>query len=334
MKLSWDRGVIVLLAATFAAGAFISPDFFNTSNVSFILQDVTEILLIALPMTYLIIAGEIDLSVASNLTLASAVIGWLLVHGHGMWFAVIAGVLVSTIAGAFNGFLVTRFGLPSLAVTIGTLGLFRGLCYVLLGNQPVSEIPESWLNLGFNNIPHTFLPWSFILVVIFGAAAWILLHHTRFGRWIYAVGINPESARFSGIPIRRVRMSLFVMTGFMSGVAGVVYTLRFASASPNGAMGYELSVIAACLFGGVAIAGGIGTMWGVIASVLELGAIRSLLQLVNFSANALQIVAGALLLMSVTIPRINDLVKARSAAKRARLAPHPKAPQPPTVGVV
>lgn len=332
ISLGWDKGVIVLLFATFVAGAFITPDFFNVDNVGFIMEDVTEILLIALPMAYLIIAGEIDLSVASTLTLTSATIGVGVREGYPMWLSVIAGLAVGTACGAFNGFLVTKVGLSSLAVTIGTLGLYRGLCYVLLGNEPVNEIPEAWTNLGFSYIPKTFLPWSFILVVLFGAIAWIILHHTRFGRWTFAVGINPESARFSGVPVQRVKFSLFVATGFMSGVAGLVYTLRFASASPNGAMGYELSVIAACLFGGVAIAGGIGTMWGVLASVLELGAIRSLLQLVDFSANALQIVAGGLLLMSVTIPRIAETAKSRRG--RSRPSSPPKSPQPPMVGVV
>jgi rhamnose transport system permease protein len=202
-------------------------------------------------------------------------------------------------------------GLPSLAVTIGTLALYRGFAWVLLGNEPVNELPENWIVLGYENIPNTFLPWSTIPVVILSALAWVILHYTRVGRWTYAIGINAEAAKFSGIPVARMKLALFGVTGLMSGVAGVVYTLRFASASPDGAVGYELGVIAAVLFGGVSIAGGTGSLWGVLASVLSLGAIRSALQLANFSANALLIVSGALLLVSVVVPRAIAINKGR-----------------------
>ena len=315
-KLTWDRGLVLLLIATFVVGSRVSPEFIGADNVTFVLQDVTEILLIALAMAFLIITGEIDLSVASTLTLASDVIGVVVHSGHSMWLAVAAGLATGVLAGAFNGFLVTVIGLPSLAVTIGTMELYRGLCWVLLGNTPISDIPDSWTNLGLDTIPHTVFPWSFILVIVFGTIAVYTLHLTRFGRWTYAIGINAQAARFSGIRVERVKFLLFVATGFMSAVAGLVYTLRFASSSPDGAMGYELSVIAACLFGGIAVAGGAGTMWGVLAAVIELGAIRSLLQLSDFSANALQVVSGGLLLASVTFPQLAALARRR----RTRLA--------------
>lgn len=313
LRFTWDRGLVLLLLLTFVVGSRVSPEFIGADNVTFVLEDVTELLLIALAMAFLIITGEIDLSVASTLTLSSDVIGVLVRGGTPMWLAVLAGLATGTACGAFNGFLVTRFGLPSLAVTIGTMALYRGLCWVLLGNTPVFEIPESWTNLGFNTIPHTVFPWSFVLVVAFGALALYILHFTRFGRWTYAIGINAEAAKFSGIRVNRVKMWIFTATGFMSAVAGLVYTLRFASASPDGAMGYELSVIAACLFGGIAVAGGAGTMWGVLAAVIELGAIRSLLQLSDFSANALQVVAGGLLLASVVVPQLSKLIRQRRA---------------------
>ena len=326
--LGWDRGVVLLLILTCAVGSFLTPDFLTTSNIAFVLQDIGEILLIALPMTFLIIAGEIDLSVASSLTLSSSVIGIFVRHGSPMLLGILAGLVTGALCGALNGYLVTKWGLQSLAVTIGTLGLFRGLCFVLLGNNPVNEFPSFWTDLGANNIPHTFLPWSVVLLVPFSVIAWILLHRTRAGRWTFAAGINAEAARYSGIPVKRLKFLLFVFTGFMSGVAGVVYTLRFASASPDGARGYELSVIAAVLFGGVAIAGGVGTMWGVLAAVIELGAIRSVLQLVNFSANALQIVSGALLLFSVAVPRATEMFHNH----REMVSSTRKNPLPPPAG--
>jgi rhamnose transport system permease protein len=181
----------------------------------------------------------------------------------------------------------------------------------MLNNQPVNELPENWIVLGYENIPNTFLPWSTIPLAILAVIALVVLHYTRFGRWTFAIGVNAEAAKFSGIPVSRMKFALFALTGLMSGVAGVVYTLRFASASPDGAVGYELSVIAAVLFGGVAIAGGLGTLWGVLAAVFSLGAIRSALQLIDFSANALLIVSGALLLISVVVPRASEIVRSR-----------------------
>lgn len=311
LNLSWAHGVVVFLIVAIGVGSVISPYFANTDNLSFVIQDVGEILIIAFAMTYLIIAGEIDLSVASTLNLASASIGFAFRNGVPFELAILVGLAVGLLCGLLNGFFVTVVGLPSLAVTIGTLALFRGLAYALLGNEPVNELPEGWVSLGFENIPGTFLPWTMIPIAILGVLAWVTLHYTRFGRWTYAIGINAESAKFSGIPVARMKLALFAITGLMSGIAGVVYTLRFASASPDGAVGYELTVIAAVLFGGVAIAGGIGTLWGVIASVLALGAIRSALQLADFSSNALLIVSGALLLISVVLPRAIEVIKSR-----------------------
>lgn len=314
---TWDKGIALFLVLSVTFGTLVADNFANTSNLAFVLRDVTEFAIIALAMTFLIISGEIDLSVASTLNLASASTGFLFREGVPFEVAIIGGLVVGLACGLFNGFLVTQLGLPSLAVTIATLALYRGLCFALLGNQPVNQLPEFWINIGYGKIPGTFLPWSTIVLVALAAIAWFVLHHTRFGRWTFAIGVNAEAAKFSGIPVQRTKMTLFAMTGLMSGVAGIVYTLRFASASPDGAVGYELSVIAATLFGGVSIAGGVGTIWGVLAAVFVLGVIRSILLLTDFSANSLLIVSGALLMISVITPRVTEILRdwRESAAK-------------------
>ena len=309
---SWDKGVGLFLIIAVVLGSLLSDNFANASNLSFVLRDVTEFAIIALAMTFLIISGEIDLSVASTLNLSSASLGFLYRAGAPFEVAIVGGLLVGLACGLFNGWLVTKLGLPSLAVTIATLALYRGLSYALLGNQPVNQLPEFWISIGYGRIPGTFLPWSTILLILLAALAWFILHNTRYGRWTFAIGVNQEAARFSGIPVERTKLMLFAMTGLMSGVAGVVYTLRFASSSPDGAVGYELSVIAAVLFGGVSIAGGIGTMWGVLAAVLSLGVIRSALQLAGFTANSLLIVSGGLLLISVVAPKITEGLRSRA----------------------
>ena len=308
---TWDKGVVLFLILATFFSSYASPYFATTSNVSFVVASIVEIAIIAIAMSYLIISGEIDLSVASILSLTSASIGFSFQNGIPFEQSIAIGILVGTAAGFFNGILVTVFGLPSLAVTIATLALFRGLCWVLLENKPVNQLPREWIALANENIPNTFLPWTIIPLVILGLIGWFVLHHTKIGRWTFAIGTNAEAAKFSGIPVAMVKLGLFGFTGFMSAIAGVIYTLRFASASPDGGMGYELSVIAAVLFGGVSIAGGVGTMWGVLAAVLSLGVIRSGLQLAGFSANALLVVSGSLLLISVVLPRITDYVRSQ-----------------------
>ena len=332
LRLSWDKGVVLLLVLTLFVGSGIDSRFANGTNLGFVISDIGEVLLIALPMTLLIISGEIDLSVGSTLALSGSVLGWTWETTGSMWLAVVATLATGTLCGALNGILVTRLGLGSLAVTIGTLGLYRGLSWALLGDTPVADFPASWTNLGFLSIPGTPLPYETPLLVVLAVAFGVLLHLTRPGRWIYAIGQSAEAARFAGIPVARVKMRLFVATGAVSGLAGIVYDLRFASARPDAAVGMELAVIASALFGGVSIFGGVGTIWGVVCSVLFLGAIRSLLQLQNVPANALTIITGGLLLASVIVPvaaaRLAGLRRSRSPATDVPPPRPPKEPQP------
>ena len=303
-RLSWDKGIVLLLVLLILFGGMNNEYFATGDNVNFIIGDVSEIMLIAFPMALLIIVKEIDLSVASILTLASATCGITWQATGSIYVAVVVGILTGAACGLVNGLLVTRLGLSSLAVTIGTLALYRGLCYVALGDTPIADFPTEFTDLGYTPIPGTFLPWVVVPMIIAGIVFWYVLHGTRFGRWLFAIGLGDEAAEFSGIPVLRVKLWLFILTGLMCGIAGIGYTVRFASSSPDGALGFELLVIAAVLFGGVAIAGGVGTIWGVIAAVLIWGFSQSYLQLIGWDANALVIVSGVLLLLSVTIPRL------------------------------
>jgi rhamnose transport system permease protein len=319
-RLSWDKGIVLLLLLLILFGGSTNEYFLTGDNVNFLIGDVSEIMLIAFPMALLIIVKEIDLSVASILTLSSAVCGIAWQASQSMTIAILAGLATGALCGLVNGLLVTKLGLSSLAVTIGTLALYRGLCYVALGDMPIADFPIEFTDLGYNPIPGTFLPWVLVPMVLAGIGFWYVLHGTRLGRWIFAIGQGDEAAQFSGIPVLRVKLWLFILTGFMSGVAGIAYTVRFASSSPDGALGFELLVIAAVLFGGVAIAGGVGTIWGVVAAVLIWGFSQSYLQLIGWDANALVIVSGMLLLISVTIPRLLSTIRDALAHKTSRPA--------------
>lgn len=324
----WDKGVLVLVMLTLVLGSLVNPDFGNGSNLGFIVQDIGEIMLLALPMTLIIMTGEIDLSVASIVALTSCSLGWFYREGVPMSLAVVLAIGVGVLCGAFNGVLVTKLGLSSLAVTIGTLGLFRGLSYALLGDTPVGDFPEAWTELGYASIPGTFLPWVTPLLVVLAIVFAVVLHAMRSGRWIVAIGQSTEAARFAGIPVDRVKLRLFILSGLISGVAGVVYSLRFAGARPDAALGFELAVIASVLFGGVSIFGGVGTLWGVVGAVLFLGSMRSLLQLEDVPPNALTIITGGLLLLSVVVPAVVGALTGRRPKTPAPEHSGPGLPEP------
>ncbi|MEY3935301.1 MAG: hypothetical protein RI901_731, partial [Actinomycetota bacterium] len=272
-------------------------------------------MIIAFAMLFMIILGEIDLSVASILALGSSMLGWSYAKGAPIWISILICILVGTTCGFINGFLVTRLGLGSLAVTIGTLALYRGIANGLLGENTVNEFPEFWTSFGFDTIDKSFMPKTLPLIIFFGILFGLLLHKTPFGRRTLAIGQSPEAAKFAGVNVIRHKMIVFTFTGFMSGVAGVIYTFRFSTAQADNGVGLELLVISAILLGGVSIFGGIGTMWGVVAGVLLAGSVESWLTLQEINAQWRTIVTGILLLISVAAPVLVQKGKARRERK-------------------
>jgi rhamnose transport system permease protein len=290
------------------------PNFSGPLTLPFLLLDVAPILLIALPMTLVIIAAEIDLSVASVLALSSAVMGYLWNHGQPIELIMVECLLVGAACGALNGLLVTRFGLPSLAVTIGTLSLFRGLAFVVIGDQSVTDFPAQWTDRAFGNVAGTAIPNTMVLFAALAIAFGVILHATGFGRSIYAIGANEEAARFSGIRVRRIKMRLFIASGAIAALAGVVISLRNSTAAANVGQGFELTAVTAVVLGGVSIFGGRGTIGGVVLALVLLGGIQKALTLSNsISSYWIQIVTGTLLIGSVLVPNLVQRARAARA---------------------
>jgi rhamnose transport system permease protein len=293
--LRWEILLVIVLVLSLVLGRVLSPMFLTGANIT---------ALMALPMTLIIVAAEIDLSVASVLGASSALMGVLWHMGLPMPLVIVLVLIVGALAGLLNGLVIVRLNLPSLAVTIGTLALFRGLAYVLLGDQAVADFPAGYTAFGINNLGSTFIPLPFVFVIVGAVVFTVLLQATAFGRSLYAIGANPTAATFSGIEVAKIRLRLFVLSGVMSALAGVVYTLRFTSARGDNGEGFELSVIAAVLFGGVSIFGGRGSMVGVLLSLLIIGVLKNALTLDDVSSETLTIVTGVLLLASVLIPNL------------------------------
>lgn len=304
LPLNWETLLVVILVLSLVAGRLLSDVFFTGANLSNVLADLSVVALMALPMTLIIVAAEIDLSVASVLGASSALLGVLWHMGVPMPLAMALVIVAGALAGLFNGLVIVKLNLPSLAVTIGTLALFRGLAYVLLGDRAVADFPPAYTAFGMNNLGNTFIALPFLIVAACAVVFTLLLQATAFGRSLYAIGANSTAAAFSGIDVAKIKLRLFVLSGAMSALAGIVYTLRFTSARGDNGEGFELSVIAAVLFGGVSIFGGRGSMYGVLLSLLIVGILKNALTLADVSSETLTIVTGALLLASVLIPNL------------------------------
>jgi rhamnose transport system permease protein len=312
----WEALIVALIVCTAALGQGLSPNFLTSDNFSFASADLVEIALMALPLALVIVAAEIDLSIASVLGLSSALMGELWNAGWSIEMILPVVLVVGAVCGAFNGLLVTRLGLPSLAVTIGTLALYRGLALVVLGDLAVADFPETWTSLAIDTVPGTPIPYPVLLFGILAVLFAMLLHGTAFGRSVYAIGANQEAAYFSGIRVKRVKMWLFTLSGTVAALAGAVYTLRLSSARADSGTGFELVVVAAVVLGGVSIFGGTGTIVGVVLALVLLGGLRNALTLGQISQEWVTIVTGLLLIGSVLAP---NLVRRVREARGPRL---------------
>ncbi|HET6484006.1 MAG TPA: ABC transporter permease [Actinoplanes sp.] len=317
---SWDT-IILAITVVVLVIASVTVDNFGTSrNFTFMVLDLLPIILIALPMTMIIVTGEIDLSVASTLGLTSSIMGWLWNQGLSIESIIPLCILVGAICGVLNGFLITGLGLPSLAVTIGTLALFRGLAFVVLGDGAVADFPFNYTGWVTGTIGGGAVPNVLILIVALALVFGIVQHATPFGRSLYAIGANAQAAHFSGIRVARTKFWLYVVSGAIAGLVGVLWTLRYSSARADNGAGLELAVVAAVLLGGVSIFGGKGSLPGVLAGVVLLTALQNALRLEDVSGQALNIVTGSLLVLSVLLPNITTAVRGNWQRRKLRQA--------------
>jgi rhamnose transport system permease protein len=310
----WEVGLVFALGAVLVFGMSSSDQFLTSFNIFYLNLSIGEIAIMALPLTLIIITGEIDLSVASILGMSSALVGDLYMRGWPMPLVIVTVLAVGALAGAFNGFLITKLGLPSLAVTIGTLTLYRGIAVVLLGPETVSTFPESYTKIGVEPLPHTggYLSYSVGIFIVLAIVFAIALHATPFGRTLYAMGRNEEAARFAGIRVKRTKALLFVVSGLVCALAGILYTFRLSTAVQDNGIGLELNVVTIVLLGGVSIFGGTGTIVGVVLAIAVFAGLQNALFLTDFEQRAMGVVTGTLLLLSVLIPNASDF------ARRAR----------------
>lgn len=300
---SWETLLFAVAIAIFIVNSFASPYFLDPWNLSDATFNFTEKAMIAFAMAMLIIAGEIDLSVAGIIALASTAMGMAMTAGVGVPGLVAIGLVTGLVCGAVNGVLVAGMGLPSIVVTIGTMSLFRGISSIVLGDQAFTGYPAEFAYFGQGYVWWVF---SFELV-LFGLMAvlfWVLLHRTNFGRTVYAIGNNPTAALFSGIRVDRVRFVLFLLTGLVSGIAAVCLTSRLGSTRPTIATGWELEVVTMVVLGGVNILGGSGSIPGVVLAAFVMGLVTFGFGLLNVPGIVMSIFIGLLLIGVIALPRL------------------------------
>ena len=315
--LRWESGLLVAVLAILVFGVQTSSAFLTSGNIFDLSLNIGEVALMTLPLTLIIVTGEIDLSIASTLGLSSAMTGYLWSHGWSMPSIFITVLAIGGACGAFNGLLVTRFGLPSLAVTIGTLTLYRGIAIVILGPKTISTFPTRYTNIGINTFPHTFLSWSMVFFLVLAVLFGLVLHFTPLGRSLFVIGANQEAAVYAGIRVKRIKSGLFILSGIVCAFAGMLYTFKLSTAVQDNGLGLELTVVAIVLLGGVSIFGGTGSILGVGLAVFTYAGLQNALFLTSFPQRALGIVTGGLLIVSVLVPNIGSFVqRAREGLRR------------------
>jgi rhamnose transport system permease protein len=307
---SWETLLLLVALAIFVANSFASPYFLNAWNLSDATFNFTEKAMIAFAMALLIISGEIDLSVAAIIALASTAMGAAAQAGAGTPVLVLVGLGTGLACGAFNGGLVTRLGLPSIVVTIGTMSLFRGLSYIVLGDKAYGGYPASFAFFGQGYV-YWVVSFELVLFAVLAVISGVVLHMTNFGRAVYAIGNNPTGALFSGIRVPRVKFTLFLLTGLMAGVAAVCLTSRLGSTRPSIATGWELEVVTMVVLGGVNILGGSGSIPGVVIAAFVMGLVTFGLGLLNVPGIVMSIVIGALLIGVIALPRLWSMWRRR-----------------------
>jgi len=301
--LQWEWILLVVFIGVNIMNMYLSPyymDFFNLRDATMAFLDKA---FIVLPMVFVMILADIDISVASTVALSSVVMADLYQRGVPMEIAVVICLAVGTACGLINGLLIVKFKeLSAVIVTLITMILYRGIAYVILENKAAGNFPE-WFNyLGWGYVGE--IPFIFIVFVVFAVIFALLLHKTTFGKHVYAIGTNSTASRFSGIPVDRVKIIVFTLTGFMAAVTALFLTSKMGSTRPNIANMYELEVIAMAVLGGISTAGGKGKMIGAIIAIFLVGLLRYGLGLVNVNAQLQLIIIGALLITAVALTQL------------------------------
>lgn len=312
----WEFLLIVIFLGVNIMNASLSRNYLNAYNLFTNINGFMTKAIIALPMAYVLLLGDIDLSVGGNVCLSATVLGIVYNSTGSIWLAILACVVTGTLCGALNGVILTKFHeLAPMIVTLATNIIFRGLSERILGDGATAGMNDvEWFkNLYYGRVG--IVPYLFILFVVLAVVFGLVMHKTVFGRQMYAIGENKKAAVYAGINVEKVRMIVFTLTGLICGITSVFYCSWMGSIKSDVADGYELEAISMCVLGGISTAGGKGTMVGAVIAIFIIGLLRYGLNLVNLSGQTIRIILGALLIVVVLYPTIQEWFRNRKAAK-------------------
>lgn len=291
-------GILIGLIGLITGFSVLSERFFTISNMLIVMRQTSIVAFLAVGMSFVILGAGIDLSVGSVLAFSGAVGAGVMQNG-GMFFGILAGLALGTALGAFNGIVITKLKIPAFIATLAMMAIARGGTLVYTDGRPITGLPSSFAFLGRGYIGN--VPFPIILMLIIFMLAYIILKLTRFGRYVYATGGNINAARASGIKVDNVIISTFAISGFLSGLTGMVLASRLNSAQPTAGMGYELDAIAAVVLGGTNLFGGEGELWGTLVGAFIMGILNNGLNMLNVSSFYQQVVKGIVILIAVTV---------------------------------
>lgn len=313
LLLRWEALLVLIFLAVNVMNICISPYYLNARNLFTNINNFMDKALIALPMAFVLLLGDIDLSVGGNVCLSATMLGIVYNASGSMWLGILACILTGTLCGALNGIIMTKFTeLAPMIVTLATNIIYRGLSERILGDgstggmTQVSWFTDIFYGRAFKLIPYPIIIF-FVLAVIFG----LVMHKTVFGRQMFAVGANKKAANYAGIKVEKVRMIVFTLTGLMCGFAAIFYCAKLGSVKSDVADGFDLEAISMCVLGGISTAGGKGTMVGAVIAIFIIGLLRYGLGLINLSGQTIRIIIGALLIAVVLYPTIQEAIKNR-----------------------
>jgi rhamnose transport system permease protein len=316
---TWELVLGAILLATIVFNLTQSTGYLGVDNFVNLFQLHIEKVIVVIAMTFVIVGGEIDLSVASVMAWSAGVLATVHEHGAPMVVAIAAALAAAAVAGLINGWCVARLGLPSLVVTLAGLIGWRGAARVLVEDRSIGDFPRWFDRLGQDDLIGP-LPVAVVLFFALFAVGWVILHRSATGRVLYVLGDNAEVARYSGVDVVRTRLALFIASSLVAGVAGILFAARLGTVRGDMASGYELEIITIVLLGGVSIFGGSGRMSGVLLAVLIVLNLRNGFGLANVGGNTQTGVIGAILIGSVIAQNVIDRISNRT-----------RAPGPPTV---
>jgi ribose transport system permease protein len=305
-KLSGEFGIGIAFVLEFIFFALLSPYFFTPDNLLNVSLQASITAIIAAGMTFVILTGGIDLSVGSLVAFAGIVSTTVLKSGlppaAGFAAAIVAGMAVGSLSGAFAGFCITRFTIAPFIVTLATMTIWRGAAFVWTDGRPVWELPAGFAFLGNGRL--LAVPVPTIIMVLTFIASHIILTRTRFGRYVYAVGGNIEAARLAGIRTWRVLVNVYILSGTLAALSGILLASRMNSGQPNAGVAYELDVIAAVVVGGTSLSGGAGSIVGTFIGAMLIAVLRNGLNLLNVNSYIQQVIVGVVILLAVMLDQI------------------------------